>query len=116
MLKVGSKRRRTKAEIDEEKENEVIKQQKLESDMRELSNLRNRVQEAEERAENNAGAAQLMSHLINAEVVKQDGQQSIIVNAVGGVQRFDVEGGQQQIVVDFEEDDALPNQVDPDDD
>ena len=33
MLKVGSKRRRTKAEIDEEKENEVIKQQKLESDM-----------------------------------------------------------------------------------
>ena len=57
MLKVGSKRRRTKAELDEEKLNEVLKQQKLESDMRELANLRNRVQDAEHRAENNAGAA-----------------------------------------------------------
>ena len=57
MLKVGSKRRRTKAELDEEKQNEVLKQQKLESDMRELANLRNRVVDAEQRAENNAGAA-----------------------------------------------------------
>ena len=57
MLKVGSKRRRTKAELDEEKQNEVLKQQKLESDMQELANLRNRVIDAEQRAENNAGGA-----------------------------------------------------------
>ena len=44
MLKVGSKRRRTKREIEEEKEDEAGKQQKLESDMRELANLRGRVQ------------------------------------------------------------------------
>ena len=62
--------------------------------MRELANLRSRVQDAEDRAANNAGAAKLMSHMINADIIKQDGQQQIIVNAVGGVQRFDVEEGQ----------------------
>ena len=54
-----------------------------------------------------------MSHLINADIVKQDGEQQIIVNALGGVQRFDVQEGQQEIVVDFADDDAQPNQEDP---
>ena len=77
--------------------------------MRELANLRSRVQDAEDRAANNAGAAKLMSHMINADIIKQDGQQQIIVNAVGGIQRFDVEEGQQEIVVDFAlDDDQIP--------
>ena len=40
MLKKESKRRRTKAEIEEEKQEEILKRQKLESDMEELANLR----------------------------------------------------------------------------
>ena len=44
---MGSKRRRTKNEIEEEKLEEIVKQQKLEADMQELVNLRARVQQAE---------------------------------------------------------------------
>ena len=40
MIKKESKRRRTKAEIEEEKQEEILKRQKLESDMEELANLR----------------------------------------------------------------------------
>ena len=57
MLKVGSKRRRTKNEIEEQKQEEVLKQQKLEADLQELADLRARVHEAESRALNNEGAA-----------------------------------------------------------
>jgi len=57
MMKVGSKRRRTKNEIEEQKQEEVLKQQKLEADLQELADLRARVHEAENRALNNEGAA-----------------------------------------------------------
>ena len=57
MMKVGSKRRRTKNEIDEQKQEEILKQQKLEADLQELADLRARVHEAESRALNNEGAA-----------------------------------------------------------
>ena len=40
LMKVGSKRRRTKNEIEDQKQEEVLKQQKLEADMQELANLR----------------------------------------------------------------------------
>ena len=56
LLKVGSKRRRTKNEIEEEKQEKVLKQQKLEEDMQELADLRRRVNQAEEEAANNRGA------------------------------------------------------------
>ena len=57
MLKVGSKRRRTKNEIEEEKQMEEARKVQMVADMQELAALRNRVQEAEYRADNNAGAA-----------------------------------------------------------
>ena len=66
MLKKDSKRRRTKAEIEEQKQEEILKRQKLEEDMEELANLRARMQEAEQIALNNKGAADLMSQMINA--------------------------------------------------
>ena len=43
-----------------------MKRQKLEEDMEELANLRARMQEAEQIALNNKGAADLMSQMINA--------------------------------------------------
>ena len=39
-----------------------------------------------------------MSHMINAGQIKQDGEESIILNAVGGVQRFGVNEGLQEII------------------
>ena len=103
-MKVGSKRRRTKNEIEDQKQEEVLKQQKLEADMQELANLRQRVQAAEDRALNNEGAAQLMHHMRDAGLVEPAGDNQINVNAPGGVRRFDVEAGLQDIVVDFQDD------------
>ena len=73
LLKVGSKRRRTKNEIEEEKQEEIMKQQKLQQDMEELASLRARVQDAEHRAVENVGASKLLHHMLDAGHVKQDG-------------------------------------------
>jgi len=90
MLKVGSKRRRTKREIEEEKEDEAGKQQKLESDMRELASLRGRVQQAEQQADSNKAAAELMSQMIQAGHLHQDANDQVVLNAEEGLQRFGV--------------------------
>ena len=93
MLKVGSKRRRTKAEIEEQKQDEITRQEQIEAELQELANLRGRVQQAEgraqqaealvqqaeEQANNNRGAADLMSQMINANHIIQDSQNSIII-------------------------------------
>ena len=47
MLKKESKRRRTRAEIEEQKQEETLKRQKLAEDMQELQSLRACMQEAE---------------------------------------------------------------------
>ena len=98
MLKVGSKRRRTKREIEEEKEDEAVKQQKLESDMRELANLRGRVQQAEQQADSNKAAAELMSQMIVAGHLHQDANDQVVLNGEEGVQRFGVGLPLQQIL------------------
>ena len=93
MLKVGSKRRRTKAEIEEQKQDEITRQEQIEAELQELANLRGRVQQAEgraqqaealvqqaeEQANNNRGAADLISQMINANHIIQDSQNSIII-------------------------------------
>ena len=66
LLKVGSKRRRTKNEIEEEKQEEIVKQQKLQQDMEELANLRARVVDAEKVAVENVGASKLLHHMLDA--------------------------------------------------
>jgi len=103
MLKIGVKRRRTKAQIAEDKEEEVLKLSEQQEAIAELASLRRRVQEAEHAAANNVGAAKLMSHMINAGAVKQDGEEEIIVNAVGGVQRFGINEGLKEILYDNQE-------------
>ena len=47
MLKKSNKRKRTRAQIEEEKQQEVLKKQKLASDMAELATLRLRIEAAE---------------------------------------------------------------------
>ena len=77
---------------------EAERREQMAADMLELANLRSRVQDAEHRADNNAGAAQLLSHMVNAGQIKQIGEQQIILNAVGGVQQFGVNEGLQEII------------------
>ena len=73
MLKVGSKRRRTKNEIEEEKQEEIVKQEQLEQDMAELANLRGRVQRAEKVASENVGESKQLHNMMEAGIVKLDG-------------------------------------------
>ena len=102
MMKVGSKRRRTKNEIEEQKQEEIVKQQKLAMDLEELANLRGRIQQAEERADTDVEAAQLMSQMIVAGHIKEHEGGGIILNSVNGVQRFVANGGQQEVQVEIE--------------
>ena len=102
MLKKESKRRRTRAEIEEEKQEETLKRQKLAEDMQELQSLRGRMREAEQQAMNNKGAAELLSQMINAGHVRQDSQNTIILNAQNGEHRFGVNVPQPELQVDIE--------------
>ena len=54
MLKKSNKRRRTKAQIEEEKQEEMLKRQRLAADMAELATPRLQVQQAEKKASMNA--------------------------------------------------------------
>jgi|FLMP01.1.fsa_nt_emb hypothetical protein len=44
-----------------------------------------------------------MHHMRDAGLVEAAGENQINVNAPGGIQRFDVEDGLQEIVVDFQD-------------
>jgi len=66
MLKLGVKRRRTQAQIKEDKEDIILQEIQQQEAMEELAALRNRVQEAEEQATTNKAAAELMSQMIVA--------------------------------------------------
>ena len=104
MLKKESKRRRTRAEIEEEKQEEILKRQKLAEDQQELQSLRARMQGAEQQAMNNKGAAELLSQMINAGHIKQDSENTIILNAQNGEHRFGINAPQPEVQVDFERD------------
>ena len=66
MLKIGVKRRRTKAEIEEQKQEEIRKEQKIVAELQELAGLRERVQQAEKIAIDNKGAATVLNQMINS--------------------------------------------------
>ena len=72
LLKKNMKRRRTKAEIEEEKQEETLKRQRMAADMAELVTLRARIQQAEEVAHNNQMAATVMGRIMEAGHIKQD--------------------------------------------
>ena len=102
MLKIGVKRRRTKAEIEEQKQEEIRKEQKIVAELQELAGLRDRVQQAEQIAENNKGAANILSQMMSAGQAKQEDANTITLNTAGGPTRFGLAGAQTEIQVDFD--------------
>ena len=101
MLKVGIKRRRTKAQIEQDKEEVILRDLDQREKMAELEDLRKRVLEAEQQAFNNKAAATLLSNMITNGTAKQTSGGSIVVNAKDGEQEFSVDmphhDGSQQI-------------------
>ena len=88
-MKVGSKRRRTKAQIQADEQevlkNEMETQQKFE----ELEMLRQRIGQLEQQADTGKAASNILSKMIASGVAAQDEDSNVIVNAVGGNQKFE---------------------------
>ena len=91
MLKVGSKRRRTKAQVKADKEAAALKDQQDASALVELAQLRARVQGLENEANQGKAASSLLSQMISAGHVEQDSEHTIIVHAQSGEHRFGVD-------------------------
>lgn len=71
MLKVGSKRRRTKREIEEENQKQLEKENEYRTKMARLDMVEQELLAAQQEAEQNQQAAQLITDMIQAGVVQQ---------------------------------------------
>ena len=65
------------------------------------------VQQAEVQVNNNRGAADLMSQMINAGHIAQDSENTIIIKGAKGEQRFGVNEGPQQAAAQVNPDDVF---------
>ena len=96
MLKVGSKRRRTRKQIEKDEEaklaeenaNRAARVQQVEN---ELEQTQQAALELQQQAAVNKDASILLSDLVNAGVVKQKGPSSFVVQGAQGELNFDYE-------------------------
>ena len=79
MCKVGNKRRRTKAQIKEDKRQAVLKEHEQQNAMNELAILRQRVQQAEQKATENQVSSQVLMKMIQSGKAKMGDNDSIII-------------------------------------
>ena len=87
-MQSGSKRRRTKRQIEEDKEDAIRREEETVASMAELAELRARVHGLEEQAAQGTTAASLLSQMIMAGHVVQDSEDSVIVHSATGQHRF----------------------------
>ena len=90
MLKAGSKRRRTKREIEEDKQEELDKENEYRSKVARLEMIELQLQASEEQVRVNRQAADLVSDMINAGVIQQESENTFVVANNNQEQRFDV--------------------------
>ena len=88
MLKVGSKRRRTKAQIKAEKEEEEKQNAEQAQKLASINNLENRINQLEDQVQNGKAATNLMSQFINAGLVHQTGDESFTLHGSHGDRDF----------------------------
>ena len=92
MLKTTSKRRRTKQQIEEDKQEELAKENAMRTHEAQVQELQAEKEQAQQAANSNRSAAILMSDLINAGIVKQVSGSSFIAQGPNGEQQFDYDG------------------------
>ena len=90
MLKVGTKRRRTKAQIKEEKARALLEEAETNRKLGELADLQARVGMLEHQANQGRAASEILSQMISSGVAAQAEDSSVIVNAANGEHRFGV--------------------------
>jgi len=86
-MQVGSKRRRTQRQIEEDKQEEVRKEAAAAGAVVELANLRSQIRALEQQVSNSKTAANLLSQMINAGHVQQDSETSVILQTQDGQQQ-----------------------------
>lgn len=72
MFKLGAKRRRSKAEINEQKEEERLRQEGLDRKAQQIQELTQRLQAAEAERRNNQEAADLLNRWAGEGIINQD--------------------------------------------
>ena len=91
MLKIGSKRRRTRREIEEQKQSELERENDIRTKLARLDMVEQQLRRANEQNEINKKATRVMSDLINAGVVREEAENSFVVQNVDRAQRFEYE-------------------------
>ena len=89
MMKDGSKRKRTKKQIKDDEEAKLEEETANRARAAKIEELEYQLQQAEHEAENNHGAAVLMSDLVNANIIKQKAENSYVVQGREGELAFD---------------------------
>ena len=89
-MKAGSKRRRTKRQIEEEKQEELAKENEYRSKMARLDMVEQELLASQEQVRVNRQAADLVSDMINAGVIQQETESTFVVANSNQAQRFDV--------------------------
>lgn len=64
LFKVGSKRRRTKVELEESKEEERLRQEGIDTKARQIEELTQRLQQVQQEAESNNAASRILQGFI----------------------------------------------------
>ena len=96
MLKTEAKRRRTQREIEQEKDEELRKDNEYRSKMARLDMVELQLAAAEQQAQSNKQAANLVSDMINAGVIQQEDENSFVVAHGGSKTKFEVESQPNQ--------------------
>ena len=93
MLKAGSKRRRTKAEIQADRDTEIVKRQNIQDRLDTIPLYVERVSILERENEESKAATNLLQQFIDAGLVQQTGDNAFVVHGSHGDREF--KAGQQ---------------------
>ena len=88
MLQTGSKRKRTKQQIEDEKQANFIKEQQIAAKLDNYEILQQKVQMMEQEAQSGKLAANLMTQLIHAGLIEQSAEDEFTVHGSQGDQQF----------------------------
>ena len=88
MLQVGSKRRRTKHEIEADKQAKLFEEQTIENKLAEYDSLQQKYEQIEQEKQNGDLAASILQQFIDAGYVKQEKDGGFTVPGVSKERKF----------------------------
>ena len=89
MLKIGSKRRRTKKEIEDEKQEKLLKEQMVAEKMAQFEEMSKKIELLSKDNENNKAAAQILSDMLSKGDCIQQPDGSIVMSASPSKRKYD---------------------------